>query len=139
MSNVWKSIENFKPYEFDSPDLPGSGEYMNSTFMLMLDMARDEAGISFVVSSGARTPAHNKKVGGVADSAHVIEVKMEGGEISEVDTRPQAADIEAEDSNQRFIILRAAILSGFNRIGIAKTFIHLDNDKSKPPKVGWLY
>jgi hypothetical protein len=29
--------------------------------------------------------------------------------------------------------------AGFNRIGIAPTFIHVDNDPSKPEDVIWLY
>jgi hypothetical protein len=29
--------------------------------------------------------------------------------------------------------------AGFNRIGISSTFIHVDNDPSKPEDVIWLY
>jgi hypothetical protein len=33
----------------------------------------------------------------------------------------------------------ALIASGFTRIGIADTFIHVDNDPVKTPAVVWLY
>jgi hypothetical protein len=29
--------------------------------------------------------------------------------------------------------------AGFNRLGIAKTFIHVDNDPGKPEDTVWLY
>ena len=37
--------------EFDSPDLPGSGEFMDEHFLNLLDLARDAAKVPFVISS----------------------------------------------------------------------------------------
>lgn len=114
----------FQLREFDSPDMPGSGVRMNEQFMQMLDEAREMAGVPFHINSGFRTPKHNKKVGGSQNSSHL---------------RGRAADIACTNSTQRFRIVAALIAAGFNRIGIAETFIHVDNDNVKTPGVAWLY
>ena len=44
--------------EFDSPDLPGSGEFMEQEFLDLLDDARDIAGVPFIINSGFRTEGH---------------------------------------------------------------------------------
>lgn len=115
---------NFHISEFDSPDKKGSGVLMDETFLSMLDDARVKAGIPFIINSGFRTQKHNKKVGGVKDSAHLKGV---------------AADIKCVDSRSRFIIINALIDAGFTRIGIARTFIHCDIDIDKPQNVIWVY
>jgi len=94
----------FKPYftpsEFDSPDLPGSGIRMNAMFISMLNKARSIAGIPFYINSGYRTPAHNKKVGGVPGSAH---------------TKGLAADIAVTPVTYGKV-LSALLKAGFKRI-----------------------
>lgn len=111
--------------EFDSPDLPNSGEmYMDRHFLQMLDDARGQAGIAFKITSGYRTENHNRKVGGVRNSSH---------------TKGLAADIACSNGSNRFTIVNALIMAGFNRIGIAKNFIHCDIDGSKSPYVVWTY
>ena len=66
-------LRHFTFEEFDSPDSPGSGEkYMDREFLDCLDEARDIAGVQFKINSGYRTPAHNRKVGGVSTSSHLI-------------------------------------------------------------------
>jgi len=115
---------HFTSDEFDSPDDPGSGDKMNPQFMQLLDEARDIAGIPFRINSGFRTPKHNKKVGGSSNSSHL---------------RGRAADIACTHSSQRFRIVAALIAAGFNRVGIASSFIHVDNDNVKTPGVAWLY
>mgnify|MGYP003656016932 CR=1 FL=1 len=44
-----------------------------------------------------------------------------------------------EDSRTRFLILDALLAVGFNRIGIADTFIHVDSDLDKSQSVIWTY
>lgn len=110
--------------EFDSPDEIGSGDFMNRPFITKLDIARGESGTPFVINSGYRTKNHNKKVGGVSDSSHL---------------KGLAADIACDNSRQRHAIICALIKVGFNRIGIAKNFIHVDDDKDKSNKLIWLY
>ncbi len=63
------------------------------------------------VTSGARCTTHNREVGGKQHSWHL---------------KGLAVDIACSDGNMRVDILRNAGKLGFNGIGIAKTFIHLD-------------
>jgi len=117
-------MKYFKLHEFDSPDLKGSGQFMDETFLSMLEQARAEANIPFIINSGYRTQKHNKKIGGVKSSSHL---------------KGLAADIKCVDSRSRFIMLNSLISAGFTRIGIAKTFIHVDFDVDKSSMVYWLY
>ncbi len=117
-------MKHFQLSEFDSPDVPGSGKFMQPSFLALLDRARELAGFPFVVVSGFRTKDHNEKVGGEENSSH---------------TRGYAGDIRARNSQERFAIVNAALKVGFNRIGIAKSFVHLDNDPTLPQSVMWLY
>jgi len=50
-----------------------------------------------------------------------------------------AVDIAAVGSRRRFRLLAAAIAAGFVRVGIGKTFVHLDNDHKKAQGVIWDY
>lgn len=114
----------FQLSEFDSPDLPKSGVNMKPEFLNKLTEARIEANIPFNITSGYRTAAHNKKIKGTKNSAHL---------------RGYAADIAVTTSSARFTIVAAAIKVGFNRIGIGNSFIHLDCDPELPANVIWDY
>lgn len=96
---------------------------MDINFLYKLEHARELAAIPFKITSGYRTADHNKSVGGVPNSSHLIGV---------------AADIAVGSGNERYIILNALIRAGFSRIGVAKNFIHCDTDISKPNSV-WTY
>lgn len=122
-------MKYFKLSEFDSPDEVGSGSNMDATFLEMLDDARGWAGIPFKITSGFRTPSHNAYVGGVQAG-----LKSKGSSH----LFGYAADIACTSGAEREIILNALIEAGFRRIGIANTFIHVDNDPDKNPAV-WLY
>jgi zinc D-Ala-D-Ala carboxypeptidase len=123
-TNVKVSLKYFSYEEFDSPDVPNSGEYMDAEFLSMLDNARGISGIPFKINSGYRTIEHNYEVGGKPNSSHII---------------GKAADISVQGSRQRWIIIDSLIKAGFNRIGVAKTFIHVDSDEHKDPDVLWTY
>lgn len=118
------SLDYFSRDEFDSPDLPGSGAEMDSDFLRRLDACRHEAGVPFIITSGYRSEAWNRKVGGVDNSSHLLGL---------------AADIKAVTARHRYRILFALISGGFTRIGIGPNFIHVDADKSKPARVCWVY
>lgn len=112
----------FKGYEFQCPCC--GVENMSDRFIEKLTIARHNAGIPFVISSGYRCQKHNREVGGVEDSAH---------------TNGFAADIHVHNSRERFLMLKSLFAVGFSRIGIGKDFIHVDDDYSKPRKVVWGY
>ena len=114
----------FNSEEFDSPDLPGSGENMKMEFINQLITVRDLYNNPINISSGYRTMKHNKNVGGKSNSAHL---------------RGYAADLVVNNSYERLMILRAVILTGFTRVGIANDFIHIDCDPSLPQNVLWKY
>jgi zinc D-Ala-D-Ala carboxypeptidase len=117
-------LKHFNLSEFDSPDAPGSGSQMKEDFLKKLDAARGIANVPFKINSGFRTVAHNKKVGGKSDSAH---------------TKGYACDTAYSSGSEGFKILTGLLAAGFNRIGIAKTYIHADCDPSLPPNVIWTY
>tara|TARA_R100000781_G_scaffold3464_1_gene4839 strand:+ start:927 stop:1298 length:372 start_codon:yes stop_codon:yes gene_type:complete len=112
--------------EFDSPDEAGSGFEMNKHFVELLDQARGIAGCPFRVSSGYRTQEHNKKVGGVSDSAHC---------------KGLAVDLLYKNNNELYLILNALMKVGMTRFGISfkSNFIHVDMDISKVQKTIWTY
>lgn len=107
-------LQYFKLSEFDCRCC-GKNQ-MNLEFLKRLDNARRVAGIPFVINSGFRCEDHNAEVGGSPTSSH-----MKGF----------AADIRAETSHQKYRINAGAIASGIQRIGVYKTFMHLDTDPDK--------
>jgi len=123
----WKKIKYFKKEEFECSHC-GKCE-MDEEFMLMLDAARDDAGIPFIINSGYRCQEHENIV---------------AGEDPEVDNHVvgKAADIHAPSSRAKFKIISALIEVGFTRIGIGKTFIHVDScgvAEEKTTEVMWIY
>jgi hypothetical protein len=123
-TNAKMSLKHFSYEEFDSPDAVGSGVNMDNEFLRMLDLAREIANISFKINSGFRSEKHNQSVGGKSQSSHLI---------------GKAADISYKNSRERYIIITALQEAGFNRLGIAKTFVHVDNDETKSADVIWTY
>lgn len=86
-----------------------------------LDKARGIAGIPFVINSGYRTMSKNEDVGGVEDSSHIY---------------GEAVDLRARNSNEHFIITKALMEVGFNRISRKyPNHIHVDISKDKPQNV----
>lgn len=99
-------------------------EEMRESTLTMLDKAREIAGVPFVITSGYRCEEHNRNVGGSPTSSHLY---------------GWAVDIQAQGDRNRFAILQGLVKAGFTRIGIAKNFIHADNDPQKSSGVSWLY
>jgi uncharacterized protein YcbK (DUF882 family) len=120
----------FKLSEFDSPDEPGSGEkFMSKNFVELLDNARGHADTPFKITSGYRTLQHHKS----------LEDKGYHTSITSAHLKGLAADIEVLDSSKRWNVINSLIKFGVSRIGIGKTFIHVDVDKSKSEDVIWTY
>jgi len=98
-------------------------ENMNESFLMRLDEAREYAGIPFIINSAYRSPQHPESIKNPT-SSHI---------------KGLAVDISAKDSRTRGLILDALRAVGFNRIGVAKTFIHVDMDYDKSQNVTWVY
>ena len=96
---------------------------MDLDFLAKLDKAREYAGIPFVINSAYRSPEHPESIKNPT-SSHI---------------KGLAVDIKAKDSRTRYRVLEALIHVGFNRIGIADSFIHVDDDKEKSGNVVWTY
>ena len=73
---------------------------------------------------GTGQKEHNQKVGGKPKSSHLI---------------GKAADIAISNSQERWAVLTALQDAGFSRLGVAKTFIHVDSDEAKSSNVIWTY
>jgi zinc D-Ala-D-Ala carboxypeptidase len=121
-------FRNFSYDEFDSPLQEGSGQLMSNELITMLDDARDLAGVSFKITSGYRV------------EADIYRLKKAGYKVSAKSSHLKglAADI-ACDNSTRFKILDSLLKVGFNRIGIANSFIHVDIDPDKTPFTIWTY
>jgi zinc D-Ala-D-Ala carboxypeptidase len=121
-------FRNFSYDEFDSPLQEGSGQLMSNELITMLDDARDLAGVSFKITSGFRV------------ESDIQRLKKAGYKVSAKSSHLKglAADI-ACDNSTRYNILDSLLKVGFNRIGIANSFIHVDIDPDKTPFTIWTY
>lgn len=117
-----RRLRYFKPAEFDCRCCATGSQYMDMRLVNKLDSMRHEVGRPFVINSGYRCESHNNNVGGELDSAHL---------------KGLAVDVQVPDSKFRHDIIELAMFYGINRIGIYKTFVHLDIDPDKPSKVIW--
>lgn len=97
---------------------------MKQDFMNRLDTVRDVTGIPLVITCAYRSREYDLAKGRSGNSAH---------------TKGMAVDIRCTTSVNAFKIVQAALKVGFTRIGIGKTFIHLDSDTSLPQNVIWNY
>lgn len=119
----------FKYHEFDSPDVDGSGQMMDKNFLMMLEAAREIYGQPMRITSGFRTENYNEELNKRGYKASPNSSHLKG----------LAADIECTNSTDRYNLIDSLLKAGFNRIGIADSFIHVDNDLSKAPFVIWTY
>jgi uncharacterized protein YcbK (DUF882 family) len=93
------------------------------TLVALLQNVRNIIGKPIHINSGLRCPENNRRVGGASDSAHLS---------------GYAADIAVNSSHYRYEFLAVA-MDLFERVGIAKTFIHVDVDPDKAKEVVWMY
>ncbi len=125
----WDAITYFTAREFtckcegfcDHPDV------VSMELVQKLDRIRKAVGVPLKINSGTRCERHNRKTGGASTSAHLPK-----NDVS------YAADVACPNGSIRYVLIREA-LREFNRIGIAKDFIHVDNDPSLPAEVVWTY
>ena len=114
----------FSAAEFKKCKPACSIEDMDAGFLDLLDRVREAAGIPLVLNSAYRSPAWELKQGRSGTGAHTLGV---------------AVDICCNTYQNRFKIVRAALACGITRIGIAKTYVHLDASKRHAQEVIWDY
>lgn len=103
---------NFSVDEFARANPPCSLDQMDDKFMDRLQVARDLAGVPFVINSAFRSVSWEKSKKRSGKSMHC---------------QGRAVDIKCVDSCNRYRILSALIYAGFKGIGIDNTFIHVDD------------
>jgi len=109
---------------------------LDDRLMLMLDSARDVAGVPFTITSGKRTPEQNACLhGAAADSAHLSGL---------------AVDLQVQDDHSLERILWGLHKAGFVRFGLyvkqstgipsklLPHHIHVDIDENKPQQYMWV-
>ena len=118
------TARHFSESEFKACVPRCSLQDMNQATMNRLDRAREAAGIPFVLNSAYRSPSYERQKGRTGTGAH---------------TTGHAVDIRCNTSTNRMKIVRAALQVGFRRIGIGKTYVHLDDDYRQAQDVIWHY
>jgi len=119
-----KTAKYFTEKEFNNSTPSCSMQDIDQTTLDMLDKARELAGIPFKINCAYRTRNWDLSKGRSGRSAH---------------TEGKAVDIHCGTSSAKFIIIDALLKVGFNRIGIATTFVHVDNSAILPQNVIFTY
>jgi len=119
---------NFWKHEFRCPckKCRRKKVLVDDLLLFKLEMVRIECGNRpMIINSGNRCPEENKRVGGHPDSAHI--------------PRPKGKAIDGKTKGVKPIdIGLAAEKVGGLRIGIAKTYCHLDTKPPSPSRF-WIY
>jgi zinc D-Ala-D-Ala carboxypeptidase len=118
----WSMIKHFSEDEF----ICGCGCGLNNISLDLvskLEKARLICGVPFYITSACRCSKHNKSVGGSSSSSHLVGT---------------AVDILCKSGPVRQKILTALVKVGFERIGVASEFIHVDIDSTKNKSI-WVY
>ena len=98
------------------------GNAMQETFLNDLDAFREEVKLAFVINSGFRCAKHNAAIGGVKKSFHLV------GRAADIST------LKFSQTQKHHFITEA--LQYFKGVGVAKSYIHLDN---RDLRAFWLY
>ena len=117
----WESNPYFSEKEFACPCC-GKCEMDYEFIHLLTYIRKTWTSVPMNINSGYRCEKHNEAVGGSKTSSHLKGV---------------AADISCTDSSARWEIVQG-LIKEMSRIGIAKTFIHVDLDDTKPEAL-WTY
>lgn len=100
--------------------IPQSSAYELDTLLLrVLYEIENQTNREIRVNSAFRSVNYEVRQGRIGKSAHTL---------------GKAVDIYCYDSKYRYDVIKIALQQGINRIGIYKTFIHLDVASSKDGK-----
>jgi len=100
---------------------------MQDEFLMKLDKLREACGFPFVVTSGFRSTNHSNERHKEKPGTHAQGI---------------AVDIKAISGTEKYEIVKQALLLGFGGIGVARSFIHVDdrsNTNSNSVPVMWTY
>lgn len=101
-----------------------SVEDLNPKLVDRIILAQRMCGEQFTITSGFRSQSYERSKGRKGTSSHC---------------KGLAVDVSAINSHLRFKIVAGCILAGFPRLGIGKTFIHIDIDETKPHPIVFHY
>lgn len=121
--NFWSHVRYFDPAEFAckcGQCKLSSASYaagsMHKDFILRLDLLRARFGSPLHVTSGLRCETHNESVGGAKSSRHLV---------------GRAADLSSTGRTQ-YKLIPIAISAGMTGIGVATSFLHVDDNHENP-------
>lgn len=114
----------FHTSEFTRCVPPCKKSEMHPDTIARLNRMREIAGIPLVLNCAYRSPAHDRARGRSGTGAH---------------TTGRAVDIRCNNSATRYKIITAALEAGFTRIGVADTFVHVDDSPTHAQSVIWTY
>ncbi|MDB4278357.1 D-Ala-D-Ala carboxypeptidase family metallohydrolase [Deltaproteobacteria bacterium] len=116
-------MSDFKYFKLSDFDCQETGENnMDVDFIHKLDELRAACGFPFHITSGYRSEKHSIESKKAKPGTHAKGI---------------AADIAVNGGAQRMAIVRHAVTLGFNGIGVARGFIHVDVRDTTP--VMWKY
>ena len=110
-----REFKYFKLADFDCQET-GENE-MDFDFIMELDELRESCGFPFIITSGYRSNSHSLEAKKEKPGMHAHGI---------------AADIAVRSGIERMTIVQRAIEHGFNGIGVAKSFVHVDKRQSTP-------
>ena len=119
---IFDDAPHFKEVEFCKVGCHKSD--MQPATLRRLERLREIVNEPLILSSAYRTPYHEQLKGRPTNGAHTLGC---------------AVDLVCDNNLLRYKIVAAAVQVGFNRIGIGKNFIHLDDSNvHNSPRI-WTY
>ena len=114
-----KLAANFSKSEFDCRDgsaMPKEVLANVKELATNLQVIRDEIGVSIKVNSGYRSPAYNKRIGGVSKSQHLV------GKASDL----RARGMTPKELHKVILTLIKDGKISEGGVGLYRTFVHYD-------------
>lgn len=99
-------------------------DHLSALLVALLEKTEKRVLFELTFSSGLRCPECNATAGGSQHSAHIT---------------GEAVDISIASSQLRYALLAILFDLGVKRLGIGKSFLHVDVNLTLPQHVTWLY
>ena len=114
------TVKYFRKEEFNCTHT--NKNEMDDAFLEKLDHLREECGFPFRITSGYRDETHPNEARKEKPGTH---------------NQGIAADIAVSNGFERMNVVHNALKLGFNGVGVAKSFVHVDTRTTTP--VMWTY